>query len=1012
LFLIITPYGQAWLKAGIRHTCTEASAMPELHIQLLRDFHITYGEAPVCHLNAPRLQALLAYLVLHCDAPQPRYHLAFRLWPDTTEAQARTNLRQLVHGLKQTLPEADQFIDADAQTLQWQGDAPFRLDVAEFEAALTQADVAERHGDPHALRAALEQAVAVYHGDLLPSCYDDWIRPERERLRQAFTGALERLMLLLERQDDPRAAIACAEGLLRHDPLREDTYRALMRQHAACGDRAGALRVYHTCATVLERELGAEPSAATREVYEQLLKVGVPTRPAMPAQPANTNLPVPLTSFVGREAEMAKVRRLLPTTRLLTLTGPGGCGKTRLALEVATNLLDDYPDGVWWVELAALSNPSLVPQAVATALGVREQSDRPLPETLVDYLRARQLLLLLDNCEHLVGACACLAEQLLSVCPHLRILATSREALSIGGETTWLVPSLNLPEAQSPATVDELSCYEAIRLFVERAATVLPTFRLTAANAPSVVQVCRRLDGIPLAIELAAARVKVLHVEQLAARLDDVFHLLTAGSRTALLRHQTLRAALDWSHDLLSERERILFRRLAVFAGGFTLEAAEAVCAGAGLETGEVLDMLSHLVDKSLVAVTPEGGTRYRLLETIRQYSQEQLERAGETGPFYLRQVQWCLKLVAGAEAGLRGAEQVAWFEQLETEHDNLRAGLSRATEPAMQLQLVTALFYFWSRRGYLSEGRRWLAMALGNAESLKPTPTHAKALYSAGLLAFLQGDPASARSLAVQSIAVSRQLGDTQSCAYALTYLGLAAAHQGDLETAHSVGRESVAMFREVGDVWGLAIALHCLGWTTRMAGDHHLAPPLIEESMALFRMVGDQWGVALVLLNMGILELLRQNYPAARAAFEASLTSHQQIGDTWAVNMARDGLGEVALKQGDCRTARLQLQAALSSRRDLGDKQGIADALAGLAAVARAQGQLRSAATLSGASEALFESIGSRASSFDRANFSDIVADLSKTMGENEFARIWADGRAMPLEQVIADALSLTAE
>ncbi len=527
--------------------------MPQLHIHLLGEFRLTDGDALIGAINAPRLQSLLAYLVLHRDVPQPRQHLAFQLWPDTTEAQARTNLRQLLHGLKQTLPEAEQFLHADAQTLQWDSAAPFRLDVAEFEEALAQADAAEQTGDPHALRVALEQAIALYQGDLLPSCYDDWILPERERLRQAFTGTLERLLLFLERQGEPRAAIGYAQRLLRHDPLLEETYRALMRLYAACGDRAGALRVYQTCAVVLQRELAVEPSAATREAYEQLLKVDVQARSVLPPQPANTNLPVPLTSFIGREAEMAEITHLLQTTRLLTLTGPGGCGKTRLALEAATNLLDDYPDGVWWVELAALSDAVLVPQAVATALGVREQTDRPLTEMLTDYLRAKQLLLLLDNCEHLVGACARLAEQLLSACPHLCILATSREALSIGGETTWLVPSLSLPKAQPPSTVEELMRYESIRLFVDRAATVLPTFRLTTASGQFVAQICRRVDGIPIAIELAAARVKLLNVEQMAARLDDVFHLLTAGRRSGAVKCNTW-SAVKYSTSVIGSR--------------------------------------------------------------------------------------------------------------------------------------------------------------------------------------------------------------------------------------------------------------------------------------------------------------------------------------------------------------------------------------------------------------------------------------------------------------------------
>ncbi len=685
------------------------------------------------------------------------------------------------------------------------------------------------------------------------------------------------------------------------------------------------------------RDLGKQRMKGLMHL-EHLFQVTAPDLPAT-FPPLNTldllrtNLPVQLTSFIGREKAITDVKQLLNTSRLVTLTGPGGAGKTRLGLQVASELGDIFRDGAYFVNLAPISDPALVVATIAQTLGVKERGSWPLIESLKAALHDKDMLLLLDNFEQVLEAAPQLAE-LLAGCPKLKLLITSREVLHLYGEHEFGVPPLALPP-------------------------------------PAV--------------------------------------LLTGGGRDLAARHQTIRGAIDWSYHLLDAAEQMLFARLGVFAGGFTLAAAETVCAGEGLEADDVLDVLSHLVDKSLIAVTQDGATRYRLLETIRQYSQEQLERAGETGPFYLRHAQWCLKLVAGAEQGLRGAQQAAWFEQLESEHDNLRAGLSRASDPAMQLQLASALFFFWSRRGYLSEGRRWLAMALGNAQSLEPSSTHAKALYSAAQLAYLQGDPAAARSLAVQSIAVSRQVGDNQSYAYALTFLGLAAANQGDIETARSVGTESVALFRQVGDAWGLAMALHCLGITTREAGDPNLAWPLIEESLALFRMTGDQWGMALVLLNVGGLEFLQQNYGAAQAAFEASLTIFQQFGDTWGVNAALNSLGQVALKQRDYMTARSYLQTVLSSRWDLGDKQEIPEAFAGLAAVASAQGQLRRAAALGGAAEALFESIGSRIRSLARANFSPIVADLPKAIGEHQFATIWAEGRAMTIDQAIEYAFAL---
>ncbi len=429
------------------------------------------------------------------------------------------------------------------------------------------------------------------------------------------------------------------------------------------------------------------------------------------------NLPIQLSSFIGRERAIAELKGLLSTTRLLTLTGAGGSGKTRLALQMATNLLADFEHGVWWVELAALTDPTLVPQQVASSLGISEQPGRQLMDTLSDALQPKKLLLVLDNCEHLIAACAQLVETLLRSCADLRILTTSREAFTIPGETIWPVPSLGVPDAYHLPPREGLVKYEAVHLFIERAVSVLPTFRLTQENASALAQVCRRLDGLPLAIELAAARVKVLSVEQIAARLDDSYRLLAGGSRTALPRQQTLQATIDWSHHLLSEKERILFRRLSVFMGGFTLEAAEAVCAGNGIEQDEVLDLLSHLIDKSLVAVAQRSGeARYRLLETIRQYGQDKLQEFGEAANLRRNHCDWYVGLSERAESEILGARQGSWFDRLEVEHDNLRAALGwslEQKEAETAARMGAAIWRFWLLRGYMSEGRRWLERAL-----------------------------------------------------------------------------------------------------------------------------------------------------------------------------------------------------------------------------------------------------------------------------------------------------------
>jgi predicted ATPase/DNA-binding XRE family transcriptional regulator len=455
------------------------------------------------------------------------------------------------------------------------------------------------------------------------------------------------------------------------------------------------------------------------------------------------NLPAQLSSFIGREQELAEVRSLLPTTRLLTLTGAGGVGKTRLALRVATDVDSEYRDGVWLVDLAPLADPLLVPKALALALDVQEQAGRPLIETLTDRLRRRRLLLVLDNCEHLVQASADLADALLRRCAGLRVLATSRQVLRVPGESVWRVPSLQVPEDPERTTRDEVARTEAARLFTERARALQPAFSLTDQNVRAVSQVCRQLDGIPLALELAAARMAVLSADQLAARLEDRFKLLTGGNSTGLPRHQTLYGTLDWSHELLSEPERILFRRLAVFAGGWTLEAAEVVCADRGFTGQRVLELLADLVGKSLVIVdTRPEGARYRMLETLRQYAFQKLCEADEETELCRRQRDWCIALVEEANPHLYRWEQVEWLDRLEREHDNLQAALAWSNADAdggVPLgRLVKALGWFWYLRGHLNVGRPWLEQAVGDIEQVS---ARGGALLSMGWVAFGRGE-------------------------------------------------------------------------------------------------------------------------------------------------------------------------------------------------------------------------------------------------------------------------------
>jgi predicted ATPase/DNA-binding SARP family transcriptional activator len=703
---------------------------------------------------------------------------------------------------------------------------------------------------------------------------------------------------------------------------------------------------------------------------------------AFPRPPASKhpshNLPLELSTFIGREREMAEVKRLLASTRLLTLTGPGGCGKTRLALAVARDLVGSFEEGIWLAELASLSDPELVAQTVASILGVRDQPGHPLAKTLSDYLQPRQLLLILDNCEHLIEACAELAGTLLRTCPDLKVLATSREPLGITGETGWLVPSLSVPDLYHPRTPESLARYEAVRLFVERAAAAAPSFTLTDRNATAMGRVCQHLDGIPLAIELAAARVRALTVEQISQRLNDCFSLLTSGSRVALPRHRTLRATIGWSYELLGQEEQILFQRLSVFSGGFTLEAVEEVCSGEGIKRNEILDVLSRLVDKSLVLVAEprDGEARYRLLETVRQYGREKLLESGLAEAIRERHAIFFLSLAEEVEPKLKGAESRLWLEWLEAEHDNMRAALRWAAdtgEAKTELRLAGALWWFWLRYGYLSEGRKWLEGTLERAEPSAHARARAKVLWGAGFLAFSQVNHPSARSRLEESAEISRKLGDKRGLAYALSFLSLVLTHQGDLASARPPAEDSIRLFREDGeDRWGLGIALTNMGVVLEAHADYDLAVSLFEESATIFRELGDMWPLSIPLRHLGIVASRRGDHVRAEELYRESLAALRELGEKWLISLC----------------------------------------LEELAGAACAQGEYDRAARLWGAEETISEAIGATVRALYRADYDRGVEAGRAGLGEEAFKAAWEEGRAMTLEEALAYALDEPAE
>lgn len=641
------------------------------------------------------------------------------------------------------------------------------------------------------------------------------------------------------------------------------------------------------------------------------------------------NLPQRLTSFIGRNSEIAEIGQLLRERRLLTLTGAGGSGKTRLALEAASCVLDEYPDGVWFVELAALSDPALPPQAIAALLGVREEPGRPLLDVLATYLQPADMLLILDNCEHLVESCALLAEKLLLACPHLRILATSRQPLGLEQETAHRVPPLTMPDPQALPTAEMPAEYEAVKLFIERAQSARPDFALTAENAPAVVQLCSQLDGIPLAIELAAARVKVLSVEQIAERLDERFRLLASTSRTVQPRHRSLQAMMDWSYDLLSSAERLVLQGLSVFAGSFTLDAVRSVC-NLEVDEYETIDLLSQLVDRSLLMVDDVGGVaRYRLLETIRHYAGERLEDAGEAPLLRSRHLEYYTLLAEHTEDELLSSKQALSLERLELEHDNLRAALAWGSNSQAEqsgsygLRLAGSLVWYWYFRGYLSEGRSWLEAALAISNPAEVSVPRAKALSAVGALAYLQSDLAVARAWLQESLLIWEALDEKRGLAFALTFLGRVADRQGD-PLGGVYGERSVELFREIGDRWGLALSLDFLGEVARDRGDNDLAAALHDESLGLYTEMGHNWGVALELSHFGRVALQQGDHTTARQQLEEAVQIQRSVGDKWMLAWTLHNLGDVARRQEEPERASLLYDESRALFSELGDKSG----------------------------------------------------------------------------------------
>ena len=704
--------------------------------------------------------------------------------------------------------------------------------------------------------------------------------------------------------------------------------QALLSQAVAVliGDRLPADVALRDLGSVRLRDL-ATPEHVYQVVHSQL-RQNFPALRALEVTP--NNLPRQVTSFVGRSVELAEVRTLLGKTRLLTLLGVGGIGKTRLSLQVATETLDDYPDGVWFVELAPLTDARLVPQAVASVLGVKEQVGHPVIEALIQHVKDRTLLLILDNCEHLVRACAELAMQLLQAGLHAKILTSSRESLHVRGETTYSVPAFAVPDASHPATLEDLPQYEAVGLFVDRAVAVQPQFRLTERNAASVAQICQRLDGIPLAIELAAARLSALSVETINTRLDHRFRLLVGGDRTALRRQQTLRALIDWSYDLLIEEERVLFRRLAVFAGGWTLEAAVAVGADVAIAQDEVLNLLTDLVDKSLVAASMERDG-YRLLETVREYAQERLVAAGEEDATRTRHLIFFVNLAETARPELNGPHQATWLARLDLDRENLLAAHEwsgrKDSGNDMGLRLVTAMKQYFQIRGLLGLGQRVMAEALTRTGAQRRDAMRSRALCGVGQICCLMGRYQEALVYLDESLAIAREIGDPAREAAVLQPLGMALAGQGDLPGARKYSDEAVVLARRLGNKREIAAALNNRAQLHRVQGEIDVAQSIFEQVLNLTRDVGDDEFIAIALLNLAMLEIGRGAGDRACEMLLEVIAIATKLGSKPANQSVLEASAGLAAARGQWERAARFFGAAETHARQTGFQRDLAD-------------------------------------------------------------------------------------
>ncbi len=1039
-----------------------------LQILLLGTPQIILDGKPIRELTSAKSQALLYYLAVS-GRPEARLTLAGLLWPEKSDQEARTNLRQAVRQLRQFIGDADAggYLVTTRETLSLHETLPLEVDATIFEWMAN----AGMGGQIPVLQFALDRYTGEFlNGFFLDDAYgfEEWMLIIRERLRSLAIHGLQALAQHYAEQTDIKKGLTTARRLLEIEPWREETHRLMMQFLAWDGQTSAALTQFERCRQLLWDELGVKPGADTLTLYEAIranqiprktFPIGEPKTQPVPVTNPN-NLPPHPTRFIGRTRELTEVKQLLSTPStddkkpLVTLFGMGGVGKTRLALQAGTDLLPYFPDGVWLIELASILDPALVPQAIVSALGLHEGAERPPLDIIQAHFYSRTALVILDNCEQVIAACAAIATTLREQCPNLTLLTTSREALRVPGEKVYPVPAMETPDPQHLPSFEQLLQWDSVELFVERALASWPAFPYTPATATAIAEICRKLDGIPLAIELAAVRVNALSVEKIAERLTHRFQLLTRGGRTALPRHQTLLALVDWSYDLLDQYERALLQRLSVFSGGWTLEAAEAICAedpggdayALDIHPMDVLDLLTRLADKSLVQIPEIHGehTRYRLLETIRQYAGIKLKASGEARVVSEKHGRFFLHLVITANPRLRSPAQKEWTTRLQTEQENIRAALTwwLETDPVHAVQMAGLMGRYWDRQGFYTEGRETLAKALAVAPEA-PIPYQIKALKWASGLAMRQANYKKGAAQAEAGLALSREQDDKVHMAAFLNILGLIASGEGHDRAAQQYVEESVQVQRALGNPWGIASGLDNLGNITRALGDvpkaleymlecleitrglgdqhlmaHNLlgtaecyidlheldiAKRYLSEASRIQEELGDRQGMAYALGFQGIIAWLEKDDALTQTLFQKSLALRREIGDRTGEGYVLGLLGLNAWSHGNYSLAEKYVREGITILIPLGDKRNIINGLELMGHIVYCLGDAPRAVKLWAACQTWRAQAGTPVRGFFRPLHEAQIAQAFQALGEEVFSAFWQEGATMTIEQVL---------